>query len=44
MKMKVDKVKSVVKELCMADAENIVGANRVDPAKSRGVNSKGAPS
>ena len=44
----VDKAKSVVKELCacMADAENIVAANRVHvgPAKSRGVNSKGAPS
>ena len=40
----VDKVKSVVKELCMADAENIVAADRVGPAKSRGVNSKGAPS
>ena len=28
----------------MADAENIVAADRVGPAKSRGVNSKGAPS
>ena len=40
----VDKVKSVVKELCMADAENIVAADRVGSAKPRGVNSKGAPS
>ena len=38
----VDKVKSVVKELCMADAENIVAADRVGSAKPRGVNSKGA--
>ena len=40
----VDKVKSVAKELCMADAENIVSANRVGPTKSRGVNSQGASS
>ena len=40
----VDKVKSVVKELCMADAANVVAADRVGSAKPRGVNSKGAPS